>query len=92
MWRDSAAWSGLLLDVEPSMDEAYCVGFSVGGQDVGLDPHGHSLGMTGPAGYRHVDDIKERLQGLRFRASTGHGRSRPSGTPPLALASAGVGT
>jgi hypothetical protein len=37
-----------LLGVEPYMDEAYYVGFSVAGQDIGLDPHGHSQGMTGP--------------------------------------------
>ena len=44
------------------MDEAYYVGFSIGGQEVGLDPNGHSQGMTGPVGYWHVDDIKESLQ------------------------------
>ncbi|MGH2354254.1 MAG: VOC family protein, partial [Chloroflexota bacterium] len=37
-----------LLGVEPIMDEAYYVGFNVEGLDVGLDPHGHSKGMTGP--------------------------------------------
>ena len=42
---------GALLGVEPSMDEAYYVGFNVEGQDDGLDPHGHSQGMTGPVGY-----------------------------------------
>ena len=31
-----------LLGVEPYMDEPYYVGFNVEGQDVGLDPHGHS--------------------------------------------------
>jgi predicted enzyme related to lactoylglutathione lyase len=44
------------------MDEAYYVAFSVGGQDVGLDPHGHSQGMTGPVGYWHVDDIKNSMK------------------------------
>jgi len=53
---------GKLLGVVPDMDEAYYVGFSVGGQDVGLDPHGHSQGMTGPVGYWHVDDINESLE------------------------------
>lgn len=48
------------LGVKPSMDEAYYVGFIVGGQDIGLDPNGHSQGMTGPVGYWHVDDIKKR--------------------------------
>jgi predicted enzyme related to lactoylglutathione lyase len=53
-----------LLGVEPYMDEAYYVGFNVGGQDVGLDPHGHSQGMTGLIGYWHVDDIKQSLKAL----------------------------
>ena len=51
-----------LLGVKPYMDEAYYVAFSVGGQDVGLDPHGHSQGMTGPVGYWHVDDIKNSMK------------------------------
>ena len=55
---------GKLLGVEPYMDEAYYVGFNVEGQDVGLDPHGHSKGMTGPVAYWHVDDIEERLKDL----------------------------
>ena len=55
---------GQFLDVEPNMDEPYYVGFSVGGQDVGLDPHGHSQGMTGPVGFWHVDDIKRSVKAL----------------------------
>ena len=55
---------GEFLGVEPSMDEAYYVGFNVEGQDVGLDPHGHGKGMTGLVGYWHVDDIEESLQAL----------------------------
>ncbi|MGH7517454.1 MAG: VOC family protein [Gemmatimonadales bacterium] len=51
-----------LLGVEPYMDEAYYVGFRVGDQEIGLDPHGHTQGMTGPVGYWHVDDIKKNLQ------------------------------
>ena len=53
---------GKLLGVVPYADEAYYVGFNVGDQEVGLDPHGHSQGMTGPVGYWHVDDIKESLK------------------------------
>jgi predicted enzyme related to lactoylglutathione lyase len=48
-----------LLGVEPYTDEAYYVGFKVGDQEIGLDPHGHNAGMTG---YYHVDDIKKSLQ------------------------------
>ena len=55
---------GKLVGVEPYMDEAYYVGFNVAGQDVGLDPHGHSQGMTGPVGYWHVDDIEKSLKSL----------------------------
>jgi predicted enzyme related to lactoylglutathione lyase len=43
------------------VDEAYYVGFRVGDQEIGLDPHGHSQGMTGPVGYWHVEDIEKSL-------------------------------
>jgi predicted enzyme related to lactoylglutathione lyase len=46
------------------MDEADYVGFRVGDQDIGLDPHGHTKGMTGPIGYWHVEDIRTRLTQL----------------------------
>jgi predicted enzyme related to lactoylglutathione lyase len=53
-----------LLGVEPHMDEAYYVGFRVGDQEIGLDPHGHNQGMTGPVGYWQVDDIKKTMKVL----------------------------
>jgi predicted enzyme related to lactoylglutathione lyase len=53
---------GKLLDRAPDMDEPYYVGFTVGNQHVGLDPQGHSRGLTGPLGYWHVDDIEQSLQ------------------------------
>jgi predicted enzyme related to lactoylglutathione lyase len=53
---------GKLVGVEPYMDEPYYVGFNVEGQDVGLDPRGHSKGMTGPVAYWHVDDVEESLK------------------------------
>jgi predicted enzyme related to lactoylglutathione lyase len=53
-----------LLGVDPSMDEAYYVGFRVGSLDVGLDPHGHGQGMTGPVAYWEVDDIEKSLTSL----------------------------
>jgi predicted enzyme related to lactoylglutathione lyase len=51
-----------LLGTEPYADEPYYVGFRVGDQEIGLDPNGHSQGMTGPVGYWHVNDIKKSLQ------------------------------
>ena len=53
-----------LLGVEPYTDEAYYVGFRVGDQEIGLDPHGHNQGMKGPVGYFHVSDIQQSLQAL----------------------------
>lgn len=53
---------GKLVGGVPYMDEAYYVGFRVGDQEVGLDPNGHSQGMTGPVGYCHVDDIEKSLE------------------------------
>jgi len=52
------------LGVEPYVDEPYYVGFRVGDQEIGLDPKGHSQGMTGPVGYRHVPDIKAAMESL----------------------------
>ncbi|MDQ2941762.1 MAG: glyoxalase [Chloroflexota bacterium] len=55
---------GTLLGVKPIMDKPYYVGFNVEGQDIGLDPSGHSQGMTGPVGYWQVDDVKKSLEAL----------------------------
>ena len=53
-----------LLGVEPYTEEAWYVGFRLGGIEVGLDPNGHSQGMTGPIAYSYVDDIDGTLQSL----------------------------
>ncbi len=50
-----------LLGVEPYADAPYYVGFKVGSQDIGLDPHGHQAGATA---YYHVSDIQGSLQKL----------------------------
>src|SRR5690348_5146173 len=55
---------GTLLGVEPYADQPYYVGFNVDGQDVGLDPNGHSKGMTGPLPYWHVADIEASIDDL----------------------------
>jgi hypothetical protein len=67
---------GKLLGVEAYLDESYYVGFNVEGQDIGLDPHGHSKGMTGPVAYWHVDDVEERLKTLPRRRRGGAPRSQ----------------
>ena len=53
-----------LLGVEPTSDTPYYVGFTVDGQDIGLDPNGHAQGMTGPVAYVQVDDIEASVQAL----------------------------
>src|SRR2546423_4955937 len=53
-----------LLGIEPYVDEPYYVGFRVGDQEIGLDPNGHSQGMTGLVPYFQVDDIRSSLQQL----------------------------
>ncbi len=53
-----------LLGTEPYADSPYYVGFRVGDQEIGLDPHGHSQGLTGPVAFRNVDDIRTSLQAL----------------------------
>jgi predicted enzyme related to lactoylglutathione lyase len=51
-----------LLGVEPYVDGGYYVGFRVGDQEIGLAPNSHKNGITGPIGYRDVDDIQSSLQ------------------------------
>jgi predicted enzyme related to lactoylglutathione lyase len=53
-----------LLGVDPYADQAYYVGFRIGDQEIGLDPHGHSKGMTGSVVYVSVADIQSSLQQL----------------------------
>ena len=53
-----------LLGTEPDMDSPYYVAFNVEGQQVGLNPNGHSEGFTGGVCYWHVDDIEAHLSKL----------------------------
>jgi predicted enzyme related to lactoylglutathione lyase len=59
----------------PDTDEAYYVGYTVDGQQVGLDPNGHAQGMTGPVGFWHVDDIAAVIE--RVVGAGGEQRSAP---------------
>ena len=53
-----------VLGTPPDYDQPYYVGWNIEGQNIGLDPHGHSKGMTGPLPYVQVEDIKSTLQTL----------------------------
>ena len=59
-----------LLGIEPYADQPYYVGFRLGGIELGLDPTGHSQGMTGPIPYSYVDDITGTLQALLDTGAT----------------------
>jgi predicted enzyme related to lactoylglutathione lyase len=64
--RDLAAAKAVFSELlgAPDMDEVYYVGWKVAGQDIGLDPQGHSKGMTGPVPYWDVADINGMLKSL----------------------------
>ena len=64
-----------LLGVEPLYDDPYYVGYVLAGQDdgvpiLGLDPNGHSRGMTGATPFWEVDDIQGVVAGLVEAGST----------------------
>ena len=74
--RAKALYAALLG--EPAMDAPYYVGFQVGDQQLGLDPHGHDQGLTGPVGYWTVDDITGSSAGWSARAPQDCSRSGTS--------------
>lgn len=53
-----------LLGAPPEQDAPYYVGWSIDGQNIGLNPHGFDQGMTGPVPYVDVADIQARLDAL----------------------------
>jgi predicted enzyme related to lactoylglutathione lyase len=61
---------GATLGVEPVMDQPYYVQYVVNGLEIGLDPHGHQKGMTGPVGYWEVDDIETSFKALLAAGAT----------------------
>jgi predicted enzyme related to lactoylglutathione lyase len=71
--RDVAKATALftaLLGAPPAHEAPYYVGWSIDGQDVGLNPHGFDQGMTGPVPYVDVADIKERFDALVVAGAT----------------------
>ena len=49
---------------EPHTDQPYYVGYSIGDQEVGLNPRGHAQGLTGATGYWHVADVEAAVRAL----------------------------
>ena len=65
--------------MEPQFDAPYYVGWRIGDQDIGLNPHGHSEGITGPLSYYEVDDINKSLKSLREAGAQEHQAVRDVG-------------
>ena len=69
-----------LLGAPQDQDAPYYVGWSIEGQNIGLNPHGFDQGMTGPVPYVDVADIQARLDALvaagASRRAAAHGRRR----------------
>src|SRR6266540_5418500 len=63
---------GALLGTEPYADAPYYVGFRVGDQELGLDPHGHDKGLTSPVAYWEVDDINGVIKQLTDAGAQTH--------------------
>jgi predicted enzyme related to lactoylglutathione lyase len=59
-----------LLGVQPYVDSPYYVGFRFGDQELGLDPNGHRMGLTGQLAYLDVDDIEQRVARLLDAGAT----------------------
>ncbi|WP_034263586.1 VOC family protein [Actinospica robiniae] len=59
-----------LLGAPPEQDTPYYVGWSIGGQNIGLNPNGFDQGMTGPVPYVDVADIKARFDALVAAGAT----------------------
>ena len=70
---------GALMGVEPYVDAPYYVGFRVGDQELGLDPNGHSQGLTGPLNYWEVEDIDESVKRLLAAGAEEHQAIRDVG-------------
>ena len=59
-----------LLGTDPMYDDPYYVGWSVAGQQIGLDPNGKSRGMTGATPFWEVDDIADVVAALTAAGAT----------------------
>src|SRR5690349_8273084 len=75
----SKALFATLLGSDPIADSPYYVGFQVGKQHIGLNPHGHREGQSGPQAFYHVSDIKATMQALIDGGATSNAEPRDVG-------------
>ena len=72
-----------VLGTEPYVDAPFYVGFRVGDQEIGLDPNGHSQGLTGPVPYVEVADINATFEHLIDAGAEGVQQPRDVGQGKL---------
>ena len=59
-----------LLGTPPAFETPVYVGWSINGQDIGLDPNGHKQGLSAAVPYWHVDDINKAIDQLVAAGAT----------------------
>jgi predicted enzyme related to lactoylglutathione lyase len=75
---DKAFWQ-TALGTEPYFDQPFYVGFHVGDQELGLDPHAAAEGLPYPAVYWHTTDISTAITQLTQAGATPNGEIRDVG-------------
>ena len=55
---------------EPHTDTPYYVGYNVNGQEIGLNPNGHDMGMTGTVVFWDVEDVAAKVAEMESAGGT----------------------
>lgn len=55
--EEAKSWYSTVLGIQPYFDQAYYVGFNVGGFELGLDPNQPTGATNGPIAYWGVVDV-----------------------------------
>ncbi len=76
--ESAKAWYSAFLDIKPYFDQAFYVGFDVGGFELGLDPAA-TVGATGPIAYWGVPDADEAMKRLLASGASEHSPVRDVG-------------
>lgn len=70
-----ATWLG----TEPHTDTPYYAGYNVGGVEIGLNPNGYAMGMTGPTVVASVEDLDAARADLLAAGATEISPPQPAG-------------
>jgi len=73
----SRAWYRELLGIDPYFEQAFYIGFKVGGYELGLDPEADPI--DGPTTYWGVEDIDHALETLMPGSDRAHWNAREVG-------------